>query len=54
MHAVQINEPFDVVTTEGLMRGKPGDWVIEGVVGEVYVCPDGIFRQSYDFELAKR
>jgi nicotinamide-nucleotide amidase len=49
VHAVKIEEPFDVVTSEGLMNGKPGDWLIQGVAGEVYVCPDDIFLRSYDF-----
>jgi nicotinamide-nucleotide amidase len=46
--ALQIAQPFEVVTTEGLMAGRPGDWLIAGVVGEVYICPDDVFRRSYD------
>lgn len=45
---LQVNQPFEVVTTEGIMQGKPGDWLLQGVVGEVYVCPDNVFRRSYD------
>lgn len=25
-----------------------GDWVITGVVGEVYACKDAIFRETYE------
>jgi nicotinamide-nucleotide amidase len=49
--AFQVNQPFEVLTTEGTMQGKPGDWLMQGVVGEVYVCPDEIFRRSYDYPL---
>ena len=30
------------------MAGRTGDWLIAGVVGEVYICPDDVFRRSYD------
>jgi len=46
--ALQINEPFSVETTEGKMRGKAGDWLMEGVKGEFYICPNDIFKASYD------
>lgn len=45
---VQIDEPFEVESMEGVMRGKAGDWLMVGVNGEKYVCDDGIFRKSYD------
>jgi len=49
--ALQIDQIFEVVTTEGIMRGKPGDWLLQGVVGEIYICPDDVFRRSYDYPL---
>jgi nicotinamide-nucleotide amidase len=49
--ALQISQPFEVVTTEGIMRGRSGDWLLQGVVGEVYICPDDVFRLSYDHSL---
>jgi hypothetical protein len=42
--ALQLNEQFEVVTTEGIMNANAGDWLIQGVVGEVYICPDEVFR----------
>ena len=45
---IQIDEPFEVESMEGVMRGKAGDWLMVGVNGEKYVCDDGIFRKSYD------
>lgn len=46
--AVKIDEAFQVETTEGLMNGKAGDWLMQGVSGELYICPDDIFVKSYD------
>ena len=46
--ACKINEPFTVDTTEGTMSGKPGDWLMQGINGEMYICPANIFEKSYD------
>ena len=42
-----IMEPFIVETLEGTMCGKPGNWLIQGVKGELYSCDNEIFRNSY-------
>jgi hypothetical protein len=46
--ARKIDEPFEVETTEGLMKGQAGDWLMQGVSGELYICPNSIFNRSYD------
>jgi hypothetical protein len=46
--ARKIDEPFEVGTTEGLMKGNAGDWLMQGVSGELYICPASIFNKSYD------
>lgn len=49
--AVTHIEPGNVLviaTLEGAMRAQPGDWIIQGVKGEVYPCRDDIFRATYD------
>ena len=46
--ACKINEPFTVDTTEGTMTGRTGDWLMQGVSGEMYICPADIFEKSYD------
>ena len=43
----RMDEPFEVETMEGLMRGNKGDWLMKGVSGELYPCADEIFRKSY-------
>ncbi len=45
---VQMDQPFTVETMEGLMQGKPGDYLMIGIAGEMYVCDQEIFRQTYD------
>jgi hypothetical protein len=30
------------------MRGQPGDWLICGVAGELYVCKPEIFATIYE------
>lgn len=37
-----------IVTLEGIMRVKNGDWVITGIKGEKYPCRDDIFRKTYE------
>lgn len=48
VNCVQIHEPFEVESLEGLVRGKPGDWLMRGVRGELYVCDREIFEQTYE------
>ena len=35
-------------TLEGMMIGKPGDYIIQGVVGELYPVREEIFVLSYE------
>jgi hypothetical protein len=45
---IQIDEAFEVETLEGVMKGKPGDWLMIGVNGEMYPCAKEIFKKTYD------
>jgi hypothetical protein len=47
---IQINEPFEVETLEGKMRGQAGDWLMVGVNGEMYPCAKEIFEKTYDLQ----
>lgn len=41
--------PFaDISTLEGIMTANPGDWIIQGVNGEIYPCKPDIFEKTYD------
>lgn len=46
--AIQIDEPFEVETLEGTFKAKAGDYLIEGVRGELYSCDKEIFGETYD------
>ena len=50
-YAKMIPHPFIVKTMEGDHEGKPGDYLMKGVEGELYVCDQIIFRKSYEFML---
>jgi hypothetical protein len=45
----QITEPFRVNTLEGnYKQGKPGDYLMRGIDGELYICDQAIFEKTYD------
>lgn len=44
----QMNEPFEVQTIEGNMKGKKGDWLMVGISGEMYPCNNTIFMKTYE------
>jgi len=48
VRCVQINEPFEVETLEGIFHGKAGDFLIIGVENEMYPCEEQIFYKTYD------
>lgn len=37
-----------IPTLEGVMKAKPGDWIIRGVNGEFYPCKPDIFEKTYE------
>lgn len=44
----QMDEPFEVETLEGILKGKKGDWLMVGIQGELYPCDQDIFAKSYN------
>ena len=46
--AVELRERTEIRTTEGVMVGEPGDWLITGVKGERYPCKPDIFAATYE------
>lgn len=46
--AQQINHPFSVLTLEGRLYGKAGDYLMRGVEGELYPCAKSVFETSYE------
>ena len=50
VHACQIHEEFRVNSLEGdYAQGKPGDYLMRGIKGELYICDREVFEQTYDF-----
>jgi hypothetical protein len=45
--AVRMDEPFEVETLEGTMKGKAGDWLAEGIEGERWPIDADIFKKTY-------
>lgn len=38
----------DIHTLEGVMRASKGDYIIRGVMGEIYPCKPDIFATTYE------
>lgn len=45
--ATQIDIPFKVETMEGILEGKAGDYLVEGIEGELYPCDKEVFENTY-------
>lgn len=43
-----VGSKLIIQTLEGDHEAKPGDWIIRGVVGELYPCREDIFAQTYE------
>lgn len=41
---------MEIKTLEGVMTANPGDYIIQGVQGEIYPCKPDIFEASYEKE----
>jgi len=46
--AIQVTEPFEVETLEGVMQGKVMDYLVKGIKGELYPVDKEIFEESYE------
>jgi hypothetical protein len=48
VYVVDPNPEAVIVTLEGDMRAKHGDYIIRGVEGEIYPCKPSIFEATYE------
>lgn len=46
--AIEMLEPFEVDTLEGVMRGNAGDYLIKETKGELYPCKSYVFHDVYE------
>ena len=42
------NQSLFIKTLEGEMEARDGDWIIQGVAGEIYPCKPDIFVKTYE------
>jgi hypothetical protein len=50
VHAKKMDIEFRVNTLEGdYKQGKPGDYLMRGIDGELYICDGPIFERTYDW-----
>ncbi|HRP11124.1 MAG TPA: hypothetical protein PLK37_08830 [Terricaulis sp.] len=47
-HAFELDRPAIVHTLEGPQSAEPGDWVVEGVAGELWPVPRAEAVKKYD------
>lgn len=45
---VNEHRSLAIQTLEGVMIAGPGDWIIQGVKGEIYPCKPDIFEATYE------
>lgn len=43
-----LPDHLNIETLEGVMLARPGDWLIQGVTGELYPCKPDIFAATYE------
>jgi len=46
--SIEAYPPLKILTPEGIMTCKMGDWLMKGVEGEIYPCKDSIFKATYE------
>lgn len=48
--AITRNEDgtINIETLEGTMLANVGDWIIQGIKGEIYPCKPDIFEETYE------
>ena len=45
----ETSETYCIISTlEGMMEGRYGDYIIQGVSGEIYPCKPEIFEKTYE------
>jgi hypothetical protein len=50
VHAKKMHVEFRVNTLEGnYKQGKPGDYLMRGIDGELYICDGTIFEKTYNW-----
>jgi hypothetical protein len=48
IEATKLTERIKINTKEGVMIGEIGDFLIQGIAGELYPCKNDIFHKTYE------
>lgn len=48
LDGVEWDRTLQIATLEGVMTASPGDFIIQGVKGEIYPCKPDIFLLTYE------
>jgi hypothetical protein len=48
IQAVELREAVRIKTREGVLTGNVGEFLIEGIEGEIYPCAREIFFKTYE------
>lgn len=48
VHFTNGSDPLIIETLEGPLTVAPGDWIIQGIMGELYPCKPDIFAATYE------
>jgi len=46
--ATRLEEELRIETLEGTMIGRKGDYLIQGIKGELYPCKPEVFEATYE------
>ncbi len=44
----RLGDELSIYTLEGVMTVTMGDWIIQGISGELYPCKPEIFEETYE------
>ena len=43
-----LTDGVEIKTLEGQLKANVGDWIIQGIKGEIYPCKPDIFEATYE------
>jgi len=47
VYAHQLDANVKVMSSEGMLEGKPGDYLVIGIQGEPWIVKESVFKASY-------
>jgi hypothetical protein len=45
---IDTDDLIGITTSEGIKVARKGEWIIRGVGGELYPCPEDVFASMYE------